>query len=92
MTSRKRLSQAGRAFAASMVWTAAVFGPLAGAHAQTARHAEAPPADAAVSSGMNDATNPSHELLLDLQQMHLTNCAASVQQRSTAYCWAAATP
>jgi hypothetical protein len=66
-----------------MVWSAAVFGPLASANAQAAKHPGAPPADAAVSSGMNDASNPSHELLLDLQQMHLTNCAASVQQAMT---------
>ena len=83
MTSRKRLSQAGRAVVAAMVWSAAVFGPLASANAQAAKHPGAPPADAAVSSGMNDASNPSHELLLDLQQMHLTNCAASVQQAMT---------
>ena len=83
MTSRKRLSQAGRAVVAAMVWSAAVLGPLASADAQAARHPDAPPADAAVSSGMNDASNPSHELLLDLQQMHLTTCAASVQQAMT---------
>lgn len=83
MTLRKRLSQAGRPIVAAMVWSSAVFGPLASAHAQAAKHPAAPPADAAVSSGMNDATNPSHELLLDLQQMHLTNCAASVQQAMT---------
>jgi hypothetical protein len=76
------LSQAGRAVVAAMVWSAAVFGPLGNACAQ-AKRPEAPPADAAVSSGMNDASNPSHELLLDLQQMHLTNCAASVQQAMT---------
>jgi len=80
MTLRKRSRQAGRAVAAAMVWSAVVFGPLTASHAQDARRADAPRADAAVSSGMNDAANPSHELLLDLQQMHLTNCAASVQQ------------
>jgi hypothetical protein len=81
MTLRKRSRQAGRAVAAAMVCSAVVFNPLTAAHAQGARRADAPPpADAAVSSGMNDAANPSHELLLDLQQMHLTNCAASVQQ------------
>jgi hypothetical protein len=83
MTPRGRLSQVGRSVAACMVWSAAAFGPLASAHAQAAKHPEAPSADAAVSSGMNDASNPSHELLLDLQQMHLTNCATSVTQAMT---------
>jgi hypothetical protein len=32
---------------------------------------------------MNDSDNPSHELLVDLQKMHLTTCAASVQQAMT---------
>ena len=80
MTLRKRSRQAGRAVTAAMVWSTVVFSPLTAAHAQEARRADVPRADAAVSSGMNDAANPSHELLLDLQQMHLTNCAASVQQ------------
>ncbi len=83
MTPRMRSSRAARALAASVALAAAVFGPLAPAHAQAVRRAEAPRADAAVSSGMNDTANPSHELLLDLQQMHLTNCAASVQQAMT---------
>jgi hypothetical protein len=82
MTPRKRLSQVGRAVAALLVWSAAALGPLASAQAET-KHPDAPPADAAVSGGMNDASNPEHELLLDLQQMHLTNCARSVQQAMT---------
>jgi hypothetical protein len=70
-----------RAAAAALMFAVAALSPLSAAQAQASRRA-APPlrADAAVSGGMNDASNPSHELLLDLQQMHLTNCAASVQQ------------
>jgi hypothetical protein len=75
---------AGRLAAAALVCAAAVLGPLSAAQAESARRADAPPAaDAAVSSGMNDAANPSHELMLDLQQMHLTNCAVAVEQAMT---------
>jgi hypothetical protein len=83
MIPRKTISLAGRAVAAALVWTGAIVGPLATAHAQATKHVEAPAADAAVSSSMNDNSNPDHELLLDLQKMHLTNCAASVQQAMT---------
>ncbi len=83
MTPRTRLSRAGRAGAAAMALAAVVFSAAAPAYAQTKRSAEAPRPDAAVSSGMNDTANPTHELLLDLQQMHLTNCAVSVQQAMT---------
>jgi hypothetical protein len=76
------MSPAQCAAAAAVVGAIAIVSPLNGVHAQAAKHEApaAPPADAEVSGGMNDAANPSHELLLDLQQMHLTNCAASVQQ------------
>lgn len=83
MTPLKTIRLAGRALAAASIWTAAVISPLATAHAQAAKHPAAPVADAAVTSSMNDNANPEHELLLDLQQMHLTNCAASVQQAMT---------
>jgi hypothetical protein len=80
MTLRDRMKRTGRAAAAVMIGAVAAFAPLAAAHAQAAKKAEPPPADATVAGGMNDLANPSHELLLDLQQMHLTNCAVSVQQ------------
>jgi len=92
MTLRETQRRIGRAAAVAIIGAFAVLVPLAGAHAQAAKkaasaHAQAakkadipPPADVAVAGGMNDTANPSHELLLDLQQMHLTNCAASVQQ------------
>jgi hypothetical protein len=83
MTRPKRSSQIVRVVAACVVGAVAAFGPLSSAQAQAKKPAEPPPADAAVSSGMNDASNPSHELLLDLQQMHLTNCATSVTQAMT---------
>ena len=83
MTLRERSRTAGRLAAAALVCATAMLGPLTSAHAQGARRSAPPPADAAVSSGMNDTANPSHELLLDLQQMHLTNCAVSVQQAMT---------
>jgi hypothetical protein len=80
MIPRKIISRAARAAMAAMLAVFAIVTPLSVARAQTAKHAEAPAADAEISGGMNDNANPSHELLLDLQQMHLTNCAASVQQ------------
>ena len=83
MTLRERSRTTGRVAAAALACTAAILGPLSAVHAESARRAEAPPADAAVSSGMNDAANPSHELMLDLQQMHLTNCAVAVEQAMT---------
>jgi hypothetical protein len=83
MTPWKTKSLAGCAVAVAMIWALAVVDPLTTVDAQATKHAEAPAADASISSGMNDSNNPSHELLLDLQQMHLTNCAASVQQAMT---------
>ncbi len=84
MTLREKGGQAARAVAAALVWATAIVSPLTAAPVQAGRLAAVPPpADAAVSSGMNDSSNPSHELLLDLQQMHLTNCAAAVQQAMT---------
>jgi hypothetical protein len=84
MTARKRLSHAGRLVAASTILASVILGLLTSAHAQAVKRPEAPPpVDAAVSNGMNDASNPSHELMLDLQQMHLTNCAAPVSQAMT---------
>jgi hypothetical protein len=80
MTLRETKRRIGRAAAAAMIGVFAALAPLASACAQAAKRADARPADAAVAGGMNDSANPSHELLLDLQQMHLTNCAVSVQQ------------
>jgi hypothetical protein len=80
MTLRETKRRIDRAIAAAMIGVFAALAPLASADAQAARRADAPSADTAVAGGMNDSANPSHELLLDLQQMHLTNCAISVQR------------
>lgn len=80
MTLRETKARRSRAIAAAMICAFTVLAPLASADAQAAKRPDLPPADAAVAGGMNDTANPSHELLLDLQQMHLTNCSASVQQ------------
>jgi len=82
MTLRERLRQTGRSVAAALVGAAAVLSLAAATHAQGARAAALVAADSAVSNGMNE-DNPAHELLLDLQQMHLTACATSVQQVMT---------
>jgi hypothetical protein len=83
MIPRKTMRRARAAVAAAILSAVAVVSPLTTAYGQAAKHTVSPPADAEISGGMNDNANPSHELLLDLQQMHLTHCVASVQQAMT---------
>ena len=54
------------------------FAPMTSA--QQARVPTARPADSTVSRGMGDASTPSQQLLEAMQQVHLTQCAARVQQ------------
>jgi hypothetical protein len=80
MTEREKKSRS-RAIVSTMAAVAMAIGAAAPIYAQAAKPVGAPPptVDSVVAGGLNE-DNPTHELLLDLRQMHLTNCAIQVQQ------------
>ena len=73
----------GRIAAAALMWGGAILGPVGAAHAEAARSTVPPSAgDSAVARGLSD-DSLTNELTVDMQQMHLTNCATAVQRVMT---------
>jgi hypothetical protein len=79
------LSHASRAIgciAAALALAAAATTPSLQARAEAARAARPPAEDANAAAGMSEA-GPGQEVLVAMQQMHLTVCAQRVQQAMT---------
>ena len=81
MTLSEGPKRAGRIAAALLLAVAAVA-PSLPAWAQAAKSVRLPAEDANAAAGMSES-GPGQELLVAMQQMHLTTCAQRVQQAMT---------